>query len=127
MVGYIGNMFDEFTKHITDTAPASAAEYLFADVKVEPLLMDKDDELHTIIAKVLFEFRSSRPDIYSNIEPFFTHLYNPTTGHCRKMTQMIKYINGADKDNLVLSAEIHTLLSGMWNHNLMFTLNLRAT
>ena len=43
MVGYIGNMFDEFTKHITDTAPASAAEYLFADVKVEPILMDKDD------------------------------------------------------------------------------------
>lgn len=60
---------------------------------------------HAIVAKGLFLSKRARPDVHLTIAVLCTRVKNPNEDDWRKLTKLIKYLNGTRNDKLVLSAD----------------------
>ena len=112
MIDYMTNMVEEFPDKLqpSDTAPTPAAENLFAEGTGPSLDAARAKEFHTFVAKALFACKRARPDIHTATIAMTTRVNNPKEDDWKRLTRMMRYINGTLKDKMILSADdLHVL------------------
>ena len=60
---------------------------------------------HTFVAKGLFACKRTRPDIHTAIAILCTRVKAPNQDDWRKLTDLMRYLNGTRNDKLILSAD----------------------
>ena len=88
---------------VTGVADSPAAEYLFS-VGDAPLLSAADaKEFHTLVAKLLYLAKRTRPDILLPVQFLATRVSAPTDYDQRKLIRVLKYLNGTVDLGIMLS------------------------
>jgi hypothetical protein len=107
MIDYVKGMIETFPEQLksTQTSHVPATDDLFAAGDGKLLEKERKELFHTIVAKGLFLSKRARPDIHLTIAVLCTRVKNPNEDDWRKLTKLIKYLNGTRNDKLVLSAD----------------------
>ena len=89
---YIDELLEEY-KDVTGTAKTPAGEDLFTIDESATLLGDKDKEyFHSLVAKLLYASKRTRPDILTPVSFLCTRVKSPTTQDILKVHRVIKYL-----------------------------------
>ena len=107
MIDYINSMIDDFPVKLgpNDTKQTPASEDLFAEGSSEKLPKKLAEDYHTFVAKGLFACKRTRPDIHTAIAILCTRVKAPNQDDWRKLTDLMRYLNGTRNDKLILSAD----------------------
>ena len=88
---------------VTGVADSPAAEYLF-DIGDAPALSAAEaKEFHTLVAKLLYLAKRTRPDVLLPVQFLSTRVSAPTTHDQRKLLRVIKYLNGTVDMGIMLT------------------------
>jgi hypothetical protein len=107
MIDYMESLVDDFSTKfkVNETAPTPAAKDLFAEGEGKALETQQAEEYHTFIAKGLFACKRARPDIHPRIAVLCTQVKEPNEDDKKKLHRLLNYINGTQKDKLILAAD----------------------
>jgi hypothetical protein len=94
MTDYITEMLDESPDDMGGESPTPAGDHLFTInmTNPEPLNMEKADEFHRIVAKLLFLCKRARPDIQTPVAFLCTRVKGPDKDDYKKLTRVMKYL-----------------------------------
>ena len=112
MCEYVADMIEEsmLLPGPKDIDPTPAAEDLFAEGIGGSLDKTKADLYHRISAKGIYVCKRARPDIHLTISSLCTRVRAPIQDDWKKMSRMIRYLNGTRQDKLYLTADnLHIL------------------
>ena len=107
MIDYMKSMVEEFPEKLqpSDTAPTPAAENLFAEGTCPSLDAKQAKDFHTFVAKALFACKRARPDIHTATIAMTTRVKDPKEDDWKRLSRMMRYINGTLQDKLILAAD----------------------
>ena len=111
MVKYIEKMVDQFGDSYScdSKADSPAANDLFSLGSGEILSGQKRDDFHTFVMKGMFACKRARPDIQMPIALLATRVNQPNADDWKKLTRVMRFLNGTRQDVLTLSADnLHT-------------------
>ena len=103
---YISRILDEVPPEMRGKATTPAAAYLF-DINESCAKLDEEQArfFHYVVAKLLFLSKRGRPDIQTAIAFLSTRVKNPDVDDLKKLTRVIKYLDGSIDIVLRLSAQ----------------------
>jgi hypothetical protein len=102
MDGYVNDLLNEY--EVTRTAATPAAEYLFT-VRDSPKLEPKKAKIfHSIVAKLLYLGKRTRPDILTAVIFLSSRVQDSTEDDYAKLTRLLRYTNSTKTLGIVLSA-----------------------
>ena len=107
MKKYTEQMVKDFSVEldIHDTMKTPAGNNLFEKGSGKILDRDRKEEFHNMTARGLFMSKRSRPDIQQTISVLCTRVQDSNESDWKKLTRMMKYLNGSADKELVLSAK----------------------
>ena len=62
---------------------------------------ERKEEFHTFVAKCLFVFKHTRPDIHTATAALTIKVKNPNDNGWKKLIWLLKYYNGTESDKLI--------------------------
>ena len=102
MEGYV----DEVLKYATTTGTVStpASDQLFNIRDAPPLDSGRKEEFHSLVAKMLYLAKRTRPDLLLVINFLTTRVQSPDEDDWSKLQRVMKYLNGSKDLGVVLRA-----------------------
>lgn len=100
------SMVKEITKEIPDDAYApSPADVNLFKIRPNDALCNDDDKkaLHSLVAKLLYVAKRTRPDILTTVSFLTTRVRDPTDGDVKKLNRLMRYLKCTS--DLVLTLE----------------------
>ena len=105
MIDYVKEMINDFGEDVTKIAKTPAAEHLFkVRDDVENVSEEKSQRFHNIVAKGLFLCKRARIDLQTTIAFLSTRVKEPDQDDWKKLTRMMRYLNGTKELKLTLKA-----------------------
>jgi hypothetical protein len=100
MEGYV----DEVIKisGVTGSACTPATEYLFDVRNSSPLDTDRKAEFHSLVAKVLYLAKRTRPDLLLATNFLTTRVQSPDEDDWSKLQRLLKYLSGSKELGIIL-------------------------
>jgi hypothetical protein len=104
MPGYVNDLLDNLGVQGSVTTPATAQLLdINQDEKAAPVLSVKDAKIfHTIVAKLLYLAKRSRPDILVAVTFLTSRVQRPTSEDQAKLDRILKYLNGTRQLGITL-------------------------
>jgi hypothetical protein len=100
MEGYVDDLLK--CANITGTAASPAAEHLF-NIREAPALDDpRREEFHSLVAKILYLAKRTRPDVLLPIAFLTTRVQKPDEDDWLKLQRVLKYLNGSKGLGIIL-------------------------
>lgn len=106
MIDYVKKMIKDLPEWMIGTAITPAASYLFeVNENCEKLPKDLAELFHHLTAQGLFLCKRGRPDIQTAIAFLTTRVREPDQDDMKKLTRMMKYLQGSEDLYLTLEAD----------------------
>jgi hypothetical protein len=107
MDGYVYDLLEDVSE-FEGTADTPATKHLFR-VRTDslPLSDERRERFHSIMAKILYLSKRTRPDLLVAVAFLVRRVQNPDEDDWQKMIRLIQYIRGSKELGIRLSAESH--------------------
>ena len=108
MINYVHTVIKEFPEKITGSAATPTAKHLFMMREPEnskPLPEEQAQQLHRVVAQLLFISARVRRDIQTVATFLTTRVQTPYVDDWGKLKRVLKYLNSTKYMNLKLTVE----------------------
>ena len=107
MDGYVCDLLEDLSE-FDGTADTPATKHLFR-VRSDspPLSEERRERFHSVMAKILYLSKRTRPDLLVAVAFLVRRVQNPDEDDWSKMVRLIQYIRGTRELGIRLSAEAH--------------------
>lgn len=107
MDGYVYDLLEDLSE-FDGTADTPATKHLFR-VRSDspPLSEERKERFHSVMAKILYLSKRTRPDLLVAVAFLVRRVQNPDEDDWSKMVRLIQYIRGTKELGIRLSAEAH--------------------
>jgi hypothetical protein len=106
MVNYVRTVIADMPEEMEGTAAAPAAARLFhSNGNSVPLSRDKADTFHRMVMQLLYLCQRGRPDLQTAISYLCKRTSAPDEDDYKKLTRVMRYLQGSIELKLVLSAD----------------------
>ena len=114
MQNYVKSILKEVPDDMMGVANTPASSFLFLVNNQSPDVLDSAtaDMFHTLVAKLLFLSKRSRPDIQLAVAFLCTRVTRPDADDYKKLTRVIKYLR--QTEDMALTIECDSLLVTKW-------------
>lgn len=103
MDGYTNDLL-EFSG-VTGDVKTPATDQLFAIRAATPLDADAKASFHTLVAKLLYLAKRTRPDVLLPVSFLTTRVQKPDEDDLNKLNRVLKYLNGTKELGIVLTVQ----------------------
>jgi Reverse transcriptase (RNA-dependent DNA polymerase) len=114
MVDFIDGILSDVPEDMsTGTSATPAAEHLFdVNAKAERLSKEDAETFHTLVAKLLYLCKRTRPDIHTAVAFLTTRVSKPDVDDYKKLRRVVRYLRGTR--DLPMTLEVDDISTIKW-------------